>query len=103
MKQRLKAKARQIAQNPATKKAIVSMKPQKTIWGFLGVVLFFILPEVIAFFYGTDITAYANAQLLQPNSTQMQYYYELLVMMFEDGVSWLNLSIGFGLLIWLFY
>ena len=103
MKQRLKAKARQIAQNPATKKAIVSMKPQKTIWGFLGVVLFFILPEVIAFFYGTDITAYANTQLLQANSTQMQYYYELLVMMFEDGVSWLNLSIGFGLLIWLFY
>ena len=103
MKQRLKAKARQIAQNPAAKKAIVSMKPQKTIWGFLGIVLFFILPEVIAFFYGTDITTYANTQLLQPNSTQMQYYYELLVMMFEEGVSWLNLGIGFGLLIWLFY
>lgn len=103
MKQRLKEKARRIAQNPATKKAIVSIKPQKTIWGFLGVVLFFILPEVIAFFYGSDITTYANTQLLQANSTQMQYYYELLVMMFEDGVSWLNLGIGFGLLIWLFY
>lgn len=103
MKQKLKEKARQIAQNPAAKKTIISMKPQKTIWGFFGVILFFILPEVVAFFYGTDITSYANAQLVQPNSTQMQYYYELLVMMFEDGVSWLNLGIGFGLLIWLFY
>lgn len=103
MKRKLQAKAKRIAQNPVAKKAIISMKPQKTIWGFLGVILFFILPEVIAFFYGANITSYANAHLLQSNTTQMQYYYELLVMMFEDGVSWLNLGIGFGLLIWLFY
>ncbi len=103
MKQKLQAKAKKIAQNPATKKALISMKPQKTIWGFLGVVLFFILPEIIAFFYAADITSYANAQLLQPNTVEMHYYYKLLVMMFEDGVSWLNLIIGFGLLIWLFY
>lgn len=103
MKQKLQEKAKLIAQNPATQKMIISMKPQKTIWGFLGVILFFILPEVIAFFYGSDITSFANIKLLTANSVGMQYYYEFLVMMFEDGVSWLNLGIGFGLLVWLFY
>ena len=103
MKQRLKEKAQRIAQNPVARQALVSMKPQKSIWGVLGVILFFILPEVIAFFYGKDITAYANLHLLQPNGIEMQYYYKLLVMMFEDGVSWFNLAMGFGLLIWLFF
>ncbi|WP_345993201.1 hypothetical protein [Sulfurimonas sp. HSL-1716] len=103
MKRILQEKAKQIAQNPVAKKTIASMKPEKTIWGFLGIIFFFILPEVVAFFYGADITSYANAQLLQPNSTEMYYYYKLLVMMFEDGVSWLNLTVGFGLLVWLFF
>lgn len=103
MKKRLQEKAKQISQNPAAKKAVLSMKPQKSIWGFLGVIVFFILPEIIAFFYGADITAYAKMQLLQPNTVEMEYYYKFLVMMFEDGVSYLNLIIGIGLLIWLFY
>lgn len=103
MKQKLQAKAKQIAQNPATKKVIVSMKPQKTIWGFLGVILFFILPEVITFFYGSGITSYANTQLITASNFEMHSYYKLLVMMFGDGVSWLNLIMGFSLLIWLFF
>ncbi len=103
MKQKLQEKAKQIAQNPVTQKAFTSMKPQKSIWGFLGVIFFFIVPEVIAFFYGADLTSFAKAQLLAPNSFEMHYYYKALEMMFEDGVSWLNLIIGFALLIWLFF
>ena len=103
MRKKLEEKARRIAKNPATQQALISMKPQKSVWGFLGVILFFILPEVIAFFYGTDITAFATSQLLLPNPIEMEYYYKLLVMMFEDGVSWFNLIIGFALLVWLFF
>ncbi len=103
MRQKLQEKAKQIAKNPATQQALTSMKPQKSIWGFLGVILFFILPEIVAFFYGADITAFAKAQLLLANSFEMHYYYKALEMMFEDGVSWLNLIIGFALLIWLFF
>ncbi|MBU0631011.1 hypothetical protein KKA17_00025 [bacterium] len=103
MKQKLQEKAKLVAQDPATQKIIISIKPQKTIWSFFGIILFFILPEIIAFFYGPDITSYANTKLLTANSIGVQYYYEFLVMMFEDGVSWLNLGIGFGLLVWLFY
>lgn len=103
MKKRLQEKAKRIAQNPATKKALLSLKPQKSVWGFLGVIVFFILPEIIAYFYASEITAYASKALLHANSVEMEYCYKLLVMLFEDGVSWLNLIIGFALLIWLFF
>lgn len=103
MRKKLQEKAKRITQNPVTKQALISMKPQKSIWGFLGVILFFILPEIVAFFYASDITAFASAQLLQPNTIEMEYYYKLLIMTFEDGVSLLNLIIGFALLVWLFF
>jgi hypothetical protein len=77
------------------------MKPDKTIWGFLGVVLFFILPEIIAFIWGVEITAYAKEALLVASSAD-KYYYDALIMLFEDGGAWFNLLLGFAFLIWLF-
>jgi len=104
MKQKIRSKARQIAENPVVRKSVRSMKPAKTIWGFLGVVLFFILPEIVAFIWGADITAYAHAQMLKPPESEMEaLWYEALIMLFEDGGSWINLAIGFAFLVWLFY
>lgn len=103
MKQRIKNKAQQLAQNPATKKALLSMKPEKTLWGFLGILLFFIVPEIVAFIWGSDITRYAKEELLIATSILDRQYYNLLVMLFEDGGSWVNLAIGAALLVWLFF
>ncbi len=103
MKQKLKTKAQQIARHPTTKKALTAMKPEKSIWGFLGIVMFLIVPEIIAFIWGVPITAFAKAQLLLTPSMFEKQYYDLLVMLFEDGGSWLNLTIGAALLIWLFF
>lgn len=103
MKQKLKTKAKQFAESPQTKKAVKSLKPDKTIWGFLGVVLFFIVPEIIAFVWGIEITAYAKEHLALASSTPETYYYEGLIMLFEEGGSWINLGIGVALLVWLFY
>lgn len=103
MKEKIIVKAKQIAQNPATLKAVQSMKPAKTVWGFLGVVLFFILPEIIAFIWGADITQYAQNELLTATSSIEQQYYQLLKLIFEEGGSWVNLGIGVALLIWLFF
>lgn len=79
------------------------MKPAKTVWGFFGIVLFFIVPEIIAFIWGSDITVYAKEELLIAASAVERQYYELLVMLFEEGGSWVNLAIGFALLVWLFF
>lgn len=103
MKQKLKAKVKEIAQHPQTKQALTSMKPEKNFWGISGVILFFIAPEIIAYIWGTDITQYAQNQLQNPQDFLGTKYYELLVMLFEEGMSYLNLAIGIVLLIWLFF
>lgn len=103
MHHKIKAKAEQIATNPATKKALLSMKPEKSIWGFVGVILFFIVPEIIAFMYGVEITHYAKEGLNIASNAVERQYYNLLIMLFEEGGSWVNLAFGFGLLIWLFF
>ena len=100
---RLKAKVRKIAGHPATKKALTSLKPEKSVWGFLGLILFLIVPEVIAFIWGIEITAFAKAQLLLNPSLLEKQYYDMLVLLFEDGGSWFNLGIGAALLIWFFF
>ena len=96
-------KARQIAQNPKVKEAFKSMKPEKSIWGILGVIVFFILPEIIAYFWGAEITQYAKAGLPLAASFVEAKSYELLIMLFEDGMSWFNLLFGLALLVWLFF
>ena len=103
MRHKISKKARQISKNPAVKKAVMSMKPARNIWGISGVIFFFILPEIIAFVWGEQITAYAREQLAYNLDMAEHYYYEGLVMLFEDGMSWINLLIGIALLVWLFF
>ena len=103
MKHKIASKARQIAQSPKTKQALIAMKPEKSIWGFLGIVLFLIVPEIIAFIYGVEITTYAKEALTHNPTTVEKYYFDFLVMMFEEGGSWFNIAIGAALLIWFFF
>ncbi|HEX5711202.1 MAG TPA: hypothetical protein VFX68_07620 [Sulfuricurvum sp.] len=103
MKHKIKAKAQQLVQNPTTQKALAAMKPEKSLWGFLGIVLFLIVPEIIAFIWGIEITAYAKKELLTATFAVERQYYDLLVILFEEGGSWFNLGIGAALLIWFFF
>ena len=103
MKQTLKNKAKSIAKHPATKKALNDMKPEKSLWGILGVLFFFILPEIVAYFYAQEITTFAKNALLEHPPLMEKYLYDLLIMLFEEGVSWLNFGIGVVLLVWLFF
>lgn len=79
------------------------MKPEKNFWGIGGVVLFFIVPEIVAYMWGADITVYAKNELLSAPDFLEEKYYELLVMLFEEGMSYLNLAIGIALLVWLYF
>ncbi|OHD89117.1 hypothetical protein [Sulfuricurvum sp. RIFCSPLOWO2_12_FULL_43_24] len=103
MKQKLFNKARQFAHHPKTAQALKSMKPEKSVWGFLGIVLFLIVPEIIAFIYGAPITAYAKDALSHSPAWYEKYYFDFLLMMFEEGGSWFNLAIATALLIWFFF
>lgn len=103
MRKKLQAGARAIAENPRVRHSVAQMKPHKSVWGFLGVVLFFIVPEIVAFVWGADITDHAHAQLLLVPAEPLASWYASLIWLFEDGGSWINLVIGFALLIWLFF
>lgn len=103
MKTKIKQKTQKLIQNPATKKALLSLKPERSLWGVAGVVLFFIVPEIIAFIWGDEITRFAKEALLVHPSGIKHYWYEFLVMLFESGGSWINLLLGIVLLVWLFF
>jgi hypothetical protein len=103
LKQKIQTAVYRARNNPALRRSMAQMKPKKTIWGFLGVVLFFIAPEIVAFIWGADITAYGHRQLLLVPSEPLATWYEALIYLFEDGGSWVNLGFGFAFLVWLFF
>lgn len=80
-----------------------SLKPTPNLWGILGVLFFFILPEVIGFWRGKAIAQWAHARMLQEPDFMGRKVYWILEKLFEDGGSWVNLGIGIALLVWIFY
>ena len=73
---KISEKFSQIKSHPATQQSLEQLKPKKTVWGILGVALFFILPEIIAFIWGDTITAYTQYHLSQPLSLEEEYKYK---------------------------
>jgi len=101
VKERLKHAARRTAENPVLRKSAESLKPKRNIWGVLGVLLFFILPEIAAFIWGKEITAWAHEKTLTDPTEAGRKLYWLIEKLFEDGGSYVNLGIGILLLLWL--
>jgi hypothetical protein len=103
MKKRIKSAAESAVKNPVLRKSAQSLKPSQSIWGLLGVVIFFIVPELAGFFWGEEIASWAHAQTLSEPIAMGRHLYWLIEKLFEDGGSWVNLSIGVLLLVWLFW
>lgn len=101
VRQTIEHKLKSFIAHPVTQRVLVRAKPKKNIWTFLGVAFFFFVPEIIAFFYSTQITQFAQEALLQPIGLEEQYLYELLKWTFQNGVHWSNLVAGVLLLIWM--
>ena len=99
---KLSEKLEKIKSHPATRQSLEQLKPNKTFWGIFGVAIFFIVPEIVAFIWGAEITAYAQYHLSQPLPLDEEYMYKFLEMMFGEG-SWFNLLFGIGLLVWAFF
>ena len=76
------------------------LKPGHSWWALIGIIVFFFVPEIIAFFWGDEITKYF---LLKEQHSQ-DYFYKLLFKELKSlgENSILNLTIGFGFLIWFF-
>ncbi len=101
MRNKIKKIQERIDQDPKLKKAVTSIKPKKTIWGILGVIVFFFLPELITYIWQEPLISWAHQHSMTEPFEGLRLLYAQLEKMFADGVSWVNIGIGILLLVWL--
>ncbi|MCB4743910.1 MAG: hypothetical protein LGB07_04830 [Sulfurovum sp.] len=90
-----------IANDPKLKQAVGRIKPERTIWGVLGVVLFFFVPELVTYIWQSELIEWAHLHSIIEPLSQIRWMYTALESMFKDGVSWLNITVGILLLVWM--
>ena len=76
------------------------LAPSKSYWALVGIVFFFFIPEIVAFFWGKEIKQYFN-NLLQTSSNSIECYLFKLLKSLGD-ISFLNIVLGIIFLIWFF-
>ena len=77
------------------------LKPKTSWWSLVGIVFFFFVPEVVAFFWGDKIIAYSNLMQKHTDDYIIQKIYETLKMFGENSI--FNIVVGIGLTGWFFY
>jgi len=102
MKEKIKTIQKKIETDPKFKQLSDSVKPQKGLWGILGIVLFFFLPEAIIYIWQDELVNWAHSHTVTEPLAMQRWLYGELEGMFSSGVSWLNLAIGSLLLLWVF-
>lgn len=103
MKEKIRVISNRVKSNPVLRESAKSLKPEATLWGFAGVLFFFILPEVIGFIWGREIAEFAHNKSLTESLEIARGFYWALEKLFEDGGSWFNLSIGIMIILWMAY
>jgi len=86
--------------DPKLKKAVDSIRPKRTLWGVLGIILFFFVPELITYIWQSELINWAHTHSLTEPLAMQRMLYAQLEKMFADGVSWVNIGIGTALLVW---
>ena len=102
MKQKLRNIQHNLKNNPEFQAKLQDMKPKKTIWGVLGVVLFFFVPEIINVLYYQEINQWVaqTAHLYSPKLADKLIW--VMKEVFNGEISFLNLGLGVGFLWWLY-
>ena len=89
--------------DPKLKKAVDSIRPKRTLWGLLGIILFFFVPELVTYIWQPELVSWAHAQSITEPLAMQRMLYAQLEKMFADGVSWVNIGIGTALLVWVWW
>ena len=103
MIKKIEKQFKHIKNDPKFQEKLQEMQPKKSIWGFLAVLLLFFVPELVNFLYHKEILLWITEFA---NNTPNQEMSKLLIWMgkemFTGEISWLNLALGVGFLVWLF-
>ena len=76
------------------------LKPGKSWWALLGIVVFFFVPEIAAFFWGDEIKNYFALQEKNSIDVIHKFLYHSLKSLGENSI--LNISIGIAFVVWFF-
>jgi hypothetical protein len=103
MREQINEIQKKLRENPKFQEQIKNMKPKRSIWGFLGVILFFFVPEILNDFYSKEILEWLkNYAQGAPNEQMRDSLIWLSQKTFDGEVSYLNITLGILFLIWLF-
>lgn len=90
-----------IESDPKLQEAVEKIKPKKSIWGILGIITFFFLPELITYIWQDTLIDWAHVHSMTEATSVLRMLYGELEEMFISGVSWVNISLGMLLLLWM--
>jgi hypothetical protein len=76
------------------------LQPSKSWWSLVGIVFFFFVPEIVAYFYGDSIVKYFTSLQNSTTNAALKYIYKTLKSLGEN--SFFNIILGVVFLIWFF-
>jgi len=76
------------------------LAPGKSWWAFIGILLFFFLPELVAFFWGDRITAYFSNLENNASDSLHKFLYRQLKGFGQNSI--FNISLGLIFIVWFF-
>ncbi len=100
----MREKLNNLKNNPEFQEKLQEMKPKRNIWGILGVVLFFFVPEVVNVLWHVEITAWIKELIKSVPTTPMSELLEWATgKLFTGKISFLNIGVGIAFLVWIFW
>ncbi len=100
MTEKIKKIQKRIDSDPKLKEAVEKIKPKKSIWGILGIVMFFFVPELVTYIWQDELISWAHLHSVTEPLDMQRWLYTQLEEMFASGVSWFNIGLGVLLLVW---
>lgn len=100
----MKQKLNHLKNNPAFQSKLQEMKPKRNIWGVLGVILFFFVPEYLNFYYSKQMNAWVVNMLNNYSDENTKETLAWITSKVFDGeISFFNIAMGIALLVWIFW
>lgn len=100
----MKNKIKNLKENEKFQENLQKMKPKRNIWGILGVILFFFVPEYFKVQYSKEIHEWiVNLAQNYPNEQIKEMLITTSSKLFDGTVSILNISLGIAFLVWIFW
>jgi len=100
----MKRRLDNLKNNPEFQEKLQNIKPKRNIWGVLGVVLFFFVPEYLNVMYHQEINAWiAEYAKNYPIEEMREMIVTLSSKAFDGKISFLNIGLGIAFLVWIFW